>query len=296
MSVLWLLSHLPNVDFAQRRLLENATARGVSVTRVDPLELHFSLGSAGASSFVSESSILPPPEAVVTRMGASVPDAALAVLRQLEASGVRSVNQARGLEESRDQVRALQALTAQGVPVPRTMVLSPRTAVERAVELVPGPPWIIKLPVGALGRGVMIAESLPSLRSVANAFHALNARVILQEYIREAGNTDIRVLVIGDEPVAAMRRQAAAGEFRANVHQGGSFEALPITSELGELALAAARAVHLGIAGIDIITGRDGYLVLEANSSPGLDGIQSVHSADLAAAMLDFVLKTPIQQ
>ena len=284
---LWLLTHLETNDYTQQTLLDTCAARGHEIERVNPLQLHCGLGAANSQrEFAAEEKSIDLPEGVVTRMGATVPDAAIAVLRELERLGVCSVNSWRSLEESRDQIRTIQAFAERGIPTPQTMLLGSKISVESAAELVPGPPWILKLPVGALGRGVMMADSLPALRSMVNAFHSLHARLILQEFVDEARMQDLRVLVIGGKATAAMRRTAGAGEFRANIARGGTVEALPLNKEISSLAERAADAVGLEIAGIDLIESSEGLLVLEANGSPGLDGLQSVTEHSLAEQMV----------
>jgi ribosomal protein S6--L-glutamate ligase len=204
--------------------------------------------------------------------------------------GVTSVNESVAISRSRDKLRSLQLLARKGIGLPVTgFAHDPRTT-EALIDQVGGAPLVIKLLEGTQGVGVVLAETRKAAESVIEAFRGLNANILAQEYIKEAGGADIRCLVVGGKVVAAIRRQASQGEFRANLHQGGVASAVKLTARERRVAIAAARAVGLSVAGVDMLRTQDGPLVLEANVSPGLQGVESASGVNVAEAIIDYAV------
>ena len=228
-------------------------------------------------------------DAALPRIGVSGTAYGTAVVRQLEVLGVAVINGSRAIQQSRDKIRALQILAEEGLPVPATGIAHSTKDIDGLIELVGGPPLVIKILQGTQGAGVVLAETRKAAESVITAFRQLNADILVQEFIAEAEGTDLRCLVVGDRVVAAMMRRAPAGEFRANLHRGGTAEPVELSPEEREAASRAASALELHVAGVDLLRGKDGPLVLEVNSSPGLEGIEKVCDVDVAAEVVSFV-------
>lgn len=229
-------------------------------------------------------------DAVIPRIGASVTFYGSAVVRQFEMMKVFTATESQALLRSRDKLRSLQILSRAGLGLPKTVFTNYSRDVSDIVESVGGPPLIIKLLEGTQGLGVVLVEDKKAAHSVIEAFHNLKARVIVQEFVKEAKGTDIRVFVVGDKVVAAMKRQAKEGEFRANVHRGGTAEPYTLNRTEKAAALKAAKAMGLSIAGVDLLPSSRGPLILEVNSSPGLQGIEKASGEDVAASIIDFVV------
>lgn len=227
--------------------------------------------------------------AIIPRIGASVTFYGSAVVRQFEMMKVFTATESQALLRSRDKLRSLQILSRAGLGLPKTVFTNYSRDVSDIVDSVGGPPLIIKLLEGTQGLGVVLAENEKAAYSVIEAFHNLKARIIVQEFVKEAKGTDIRVFVVGDKVVASMKRQAREGEFRANVHRGGTVEPYKLNRTEKAAALKAAKAMGLSIAGVDILPSSRGPLILEVNSSPGLQGIERASGNDVAAAIIDFV-------
>lgn len=285
---LWLLSHLQDSP-GNALVLDAARRAGHDVELVDPSRLQLELPPTPAGALYGADGPLTLPERVFTRMGSSAPPMAHDVLHQLETAGVRCVNQAGPLSISRDKARTFQVLAQAGVPLPQTIVLGRRTPLDSALARLGPPPWILKLPVGTQGVGVSRVDSPESLRTVVDMLHGLEQRVLLQRYVEESAGTDIRVLVVGGQALAAMRRRARPGEVRSNLHQGGAGEGVALLPEWSRVAESAASAVGLEVAGVDLLPSRDGPVVCEVNGSPGLEGLQRATGEDLATRVIEFV-------
>lgn len=229
---------------------------------------------------------VPPADIVIPRIGASITNYGLAVVRQFDMMGVPVLNTALAISRSRDKLRAMQLLTRKDIDVPTTVCARTPNAVGLALELVGGCPAIVKLQQGAQGIGTMIAETPQAVTSLLETLWAMGQDIILQEYIAESKGRDIRAIVVGRRVVAAMRRQAKAGEFRSNLHRGG----LGVRIELGKrdalTAVAAVRVMGLEVAGVDMLESKSGPKILEINSSPGLEGIERTSGVDVAGAII----------
>ena len=276
--------------YSTRRLIEAARQRGHEVSVIDPLKCVMDVTSRRPSVHY-RGETLPRFDAVIPRIGASITFYALAVLRQFEVMGVYPANESVAIGRSRDKLRSLQLLARAGIGMPVTAFAHSPVDTKTLVKLVGGAPLVLKLLQGTQGRGVVLAETNKAAESVIDAFRELDANFLVQQFIREAGGADIRAFVVGDRVVAAMMRQAKEGEFRSNLHRGGSASLVKLSPEERRTAVLAARTVGLNVAGVDIVRGHDGPLVLEVNSSPGLEGIERATSKDVAGTVISFIEK-----
>ena len=232
-----------------------------------------------------------PVDAVVPRIGASITYYGLAVVRQFEMMGVYCLNESQAIARSRDKLRCLQVLSRHDIGVPPTVFTRSPEHVGWCIEMAEGPPVVVKLLQGTQGIGVVLAETAQAASSVIEAFHGLDENILIQKFIREAKGADIRAFVVGRRVVAAIKRQAVAGEFRSNLHRGGSAAAFKLPAEYRKTALAAARALGLRVAGVDLIESADGPMVMEVNSSPGLEGISKATGVDVAGEIIQHLEK-----
>ena len=276
--------------YSTRRLIEAAHERGHEVSVIDPLKCVMDVTSRRPSVYY-RGETLPRFDAVIPRIGASITFYALAVLRQFEVMGVYPANESVAIGRSRDKLRCLQLLARAGVGLPVTAFAHSPDDTKTLVKLVGGAPLVLKLLQGTQGRGVVLAETRQAAESVIDAFRELDANFLVQQFIREAGGADIRAFVIGDRVVAAMLRQAKEGEFRSNLHRGGSASVVKLSPQERATAVRAAKTVGLNVAGVDIVRGQDGPLVLEVNSSPGLEGIEAATGKDVAGLVIGFLEK-----
>jgi ribosomal protein S6--L-glutamate ligase len=230
-------------------------------------------------------------DAVIPRIGASVSFYGTAVVRQFEMMGVYSLNESTAITRSRDKLRALQLLSRKGIGLPITGFANSPDDTEDLLQFVGGAPVVIKLLEGTQGVGVVLAETKQAAESVIEAFRGLNADFMVQEFIREAGGSDIRCFVVGDKVVAAMMRKGKDGEFRSNLHRGGSAQLIKITPEERSTAVRSAKIMGLNVAGVDLLRSNHGPVVMEVNSSPGLEGIEGATGKDIASLIIQFIEK-----
>ena len=272
--------------YSTRRLVEAARARGHSVRVLDPLRCYMRISSDGFDMRY-KGKPLAGYAAVVPRIGASITRYGCAVLRQFELMGSYSPSSASAIARARDKLRCHQVLAAHGIGLPVTVFGDNPDDTGDLLAMLGPPPHVIKLNEGTQGAGVMLTEKLSASRGAVEALRGLNADFVMQEFIAEAGGADLRCFVVGECVVAAMQRQAPEGDFRSNLHRGGT--AVPIVPTMQEidLALRAARAIGLGVAGVDLIRSRRGPLVMEVNSTPGLEGIETASGADIAGAVVE---------
>lgn len=289
MPRLAVLSRNPRL-YSTSRLVEAAGDRGAEVVVLDPLHCVVNL-SKKRPEIDYHGRIVRDVDGIIPRIGASITFYGLAVLRQFEMMGVFAANESQAVARSRDKLRSLQLFSRHDIGIPRTAFARRREDLRDAIKRVGGTPVILKLLEGTQGVGVILAESISTAESVLDAMHSLKQNILIQAFIKESAGQDIRAIVVGDRVVAAMRRKAAEGEFRSNVHRGGSTEALTLEPDYEKTALEAAHALGLNIAGVDLMPSDDGPMVLEVNSSPGLKGIETATGIDVAGAMIDFVLE-----
>ncbi len=282
-----MLSRNPNL-YSHRRICEVAKARGHEIQVVNTLRCYMNITSHRPELHYNGGP-LEGFDAVIPRIGASVTYYGLAVLRQFEMMGVWPLNESVAIGRSRDKLRSMQLLARAGIGLPVTAFAHDPRQTAEVLKLVGGAPVIIKLIEGTQGIGVVLGETESSAKSVIEAFRGANVNILVQEFIREANGTDIRAFVIGGRVVAAMQRKGAESEFRSNLHRGGSASAAKITPEERSTALRAAKTMGLNVCGVDMLRSRHGPVVMEVNSSPGIEGIEKATGRDIAGALLDFI-------
>jgi ribosomal protein S6--L-glutamate ligase len=274
--------------YSTQRLVDAARERGHSVRVLDPLRCYLRI-APDAFEMHYRGRVLTGLDAVVPRIGTSVTFYGTAVLRQLEMMGCFTPNPSDAILRARDKLRAHQLLAAQGIGLPTTVVGDNPDDTDDLMTMLGKAPHVIKLNEGTQGNGVILAESASASRSVIEAFRGLYANFLVQEFIGEAKGADLRCFVVGGKVVAAMRRKAKKGEFRSNLHRGGTAAAVSLTKAETEIAIRAAKVMGLNVAGVDLLRSRRGPLVLEVNSSPGLEGIEGATGLDVAGAIIDYV-------
>ncbi|WP_428658014.1 30S ribosomal protein S6--L-glutamate ligase [Runella sp.] len=228
-------------------------------------------------------------DAIIPRIGASVTDYGCAVVRQFEMMKVFSTVKSQAIMRSRNKLRSLQILSKAGVQIPKTVFANQTKDIDKLIELVGGPPVIIKLLEGTQGVGVVLAESESAAKSTIEAFYGLKTNVLIQEYIAESNGADIRAFIVGNKVVAAMKRQGKSGDFRSNLHRGGRATAITLTHQEEKAALQAARALGVRVAGVDMIQSNRGPMIMEVNSSPGLEGIEKITGVNVADLIVAFI-------
>lgn len=277
-------------SYSTRRLVEAGKKRGHSMHVIETMRCYMNITSSHPI-IRYRGETLCDFDAIIPRIGASITFYGTAVVRQFEIMGVFCVNKSMAISSSRDKLRALQLLSSMGIGLPATGYARSPDDVEDVIRIVGGPPLVIKLLEGTQGIGVVLAETRPEAESVIEAFLDLNVNIMVQEYIRESGGEDIRCLVVGNRVAAAIRRRAKEGDFRSNIHRGGTAFPEKITPEERKVAVKAARVMGLNVAGVDLLRSRRGPLVLEVNSSPGLEAIETVTGKDIAGAIIEYVEK-----
>jgi ribosomal protein S6--L-glutamate ligase len=283
------LSRNPKL-YSTRRLVEAAEARGHEVHVLDVLRCYMNITSLKPEVHY-KGEILTGYDAVIPRIGASVTFYGTAVLRQFEMMGVYPLNESVAISRSRDKLRALQLLSRKGIGLPVTGFAHRPDDVDDLIKMVGGAPLVIKLLEGTQGIGVVLAETEKAAESVIEAFLGMNANILVQEFIKEAGGSDIRCFVVGDKVVAAMKRQGKEGEFRSNLHRGGSANLIRISPAERATAVRAAKTMGLNVCGVDLLRSNHGPVVMEVNSSPGLEGIEKATGKDIATMILEFIEK-----
>ncbi len=284
-----ILSRNPNL-YSTRRLKEAGEQAGHEVDIIDTLHCYMDITSS-RPSVRYKGAPLPKYDAVIPRIGASITFYGTAVVRQFEMMGTFCVNESVAISRSRDKLRSLQLLSRKGIGLPRTGYAHYPDRIDDLLKNVGGAPVVIKLLEGTQGIGVVLADTKKAAESIIEAFMGLKANILVQEYIKEAGGADIRCLVIGGKVVAAMKRQAAPGEFRSNLHRGGSAEVIKLSPAERKTAIDAARIMGLNMCGVDILRSNSGPVVMEVNSSPGLEGIETATGKNVAKMVFDFIEK-----
>jgi ribosomal protein S6--L-glutamate ligase len=275
--------------YSTRRLKEAAEQRGHEVAVIDYLRCYMNITAHKPKVMYGGRDLAF--DAVIPRIGASHTFYGTAVVRQFEMMGVFPANESTAITRARDKLRSLQLLSRAGIGLPVTSCAHSTKDIAGLIDIVNGAPCVVKLLEGTQGVGVVLAETRPAAESVIAAFRQLRANLLVQEFIAEAGGADIRAFVVGGKVVASMKRQAREGEFRSNLHRGGSAHSIKLTPEERSTALRSARIMGLNIAGVDIIRSNHGPLVMEVNSSPGLEGIEKACEIDVAARIVEFLEK-----
>ena len=276
--------------YSTQRLIEAAQQRGHQVQVIDTLRCYMNIASHKPEIHYRGQN-LEDFDAVIPRIGASITFYGTAVVRQFEMMGVFTLNKSVAIARSRDKLHSLQLLSRKGIGLPVSGFAHSPDDIEDLIKMVGDAPVVIKLLEGTQGIGVVLAETHQAAESVIEAFMGLKANILVQEYIKEAGGADIRCFVVGDRVVAAMQRKAKAGEFRSNLHRGGTASLIKITPEERSTAVRAATALGLNVAGVDMLRSNHGPVVMEVNSSPGLEGIETATGKDIAGMIIDFIIK-----
>lgn len=273
--------------YSTRRLKEAAAARGHDVIVVDYLRCYMDITARKPRVLFKGEQVRP--DAVIPRIGATYTFYGTAVVRQFEMAEVFTLNSSDGISRSRDKLRSMQILSRAGVGLPTTSFAHATQDINGILDVVGGAPVVVKLLEGTQGLGVVLAETKKAAESVIGAFRQLDANILVQEFIKEAGGADIRAFVVGGKVVAAMRRQGAAGDFKSNLHRGGSAEMVKLSAKERATAVRAAKSMGLNVAGVDMLQGAEGPLVLEVNSSPGLEGIENASGTDIADQIIEYI-------
>ena len=282
-----ILSRNPKL-YSTRRLVEAAQQRGHEAQVLDVLRCYMNITSHRPGIHYRGVQ-LTGFDAVIPRIGASVTFYGTAVLRQFEMMGVFPLNESVAITRSRDKLRSVQLLSRKGIGLPITGFAHKPDDIQDLIKMVGGAPLVIKLLEGTQGIGVVLAETHKAAESVIEAFMGLKANILVQEYIKEAGGADIRCFIVGDKVVAAMKRQGQEGEFRSNLHRGGSATLIRITPEERSTAVRAAATMGLNVAGVDLLRSNHGPVVMEVNSSPGLEGIEAATGKNIAGMIIEFI-------
>ena len=275
--------------YSTRRIVEEAKQRGLEVEVCDPMK--FSLVVSDGTVDVLHKGKHFTHDAVIPRIGHSITQHGVAVLRHIEQLGMWTANTGQGILQSRDKLQASQILARNRIPVPKTVYVRDILDVERAIDTVGGLPVVVKVTQGTQGDGVFLRHTAFEVRNLVQGLLMTGKSVLVQEYIAESHGKDIRALVVGDQVVACMRRRARGREFRSNYHLNGTVEKVELPEGYAEAACRAARVLGLNIAGVDLLEGKDGPLVLEVNSSPGLEGIEKASGVNVAGAIIDYVME-----
>ncbi len=285
-----------NADlYSTRRLVEAIESKGHEAKVIDHLKCDIMIEQDKPDIFYKGES-LRDIDAVIPRIGASVTYYGAAVVRQFEMMNKFTAVQSQALVRSRDKLRSLQILARAGLGLPKTVFTNYSKEVNKLIDSVGGAPLIVKLLEGTQGYGVVLAPTKKAAQSIIEAFHSMKARVIVQEFISESKGADLRAFVVGGKVVGAMKRQGKEGEFRSNLHQGGTSSLIKLNKKEREAALTAAQAMGLPIAGVDMLQSERGPLILEVNSSPGLEGIEKTTNKDIAGAILRYVVSETEKQ
>ncbi|RXJ69673.1 30S ribosomal protein S6--L-glutamate ligase [Halarcobacter ebronensis] len=276
--------------YSTKRLVQACIQRGHEVEVIDTLSCYMNI-TANNPKIHYKGRTLDEFDAIIPRIGSDVTFYGASVVRQFEMMNVYSLNKSIAITRSRDKLRSMQILAGHNVNLPITGFASSPDDIEDLIAMVGGAPLVIKLLEGTQGLGVVLAETNKAAESVLHAFMELKANILVQEYVKESNGADIRCFVIGDRVVASIRRQAKEGEFRSNLHRGGTASLVKITDQEKEIAIQAAKVLGLNVAGVDILQSNKGPVVLEVNSSPGLEGIETISKIDIASKIIQYIEK-----
>ncbi len=276
--------------YSTKSLKDAGQARGHEMHVVDYLRCYMDITSHNPK-VIYKGQPLESFDAVIPRIGATHTFYGTAVVRQFEMMGVFPTNESTAISRSRDKLRCLQLLARKGIGLPVTGFAHSTQDIEGLISVVGGAPLVIKLIEGTQGIGVILAETQKAAEAVIEAFRGLEANILVQEFIKEAGGSDVRCFVVGDKVVAAMKRQAPEGEFRSNIHRGGTAEKIKLTPEERSTAVRAAKTMGLNVSGVDVLRSNHGPVIMEVNSSPGLEGIEGATGVDVASKIIEFLEK-----
>ena len=280
--------------YSTRRLREAGQEQGHDMRVIDYLRCYMNIASK-KPTIVYKGKLLENFDAIIPRIGASKTFYGTAVVRQFEVMDVFSPNESQAISRSRDKLRSMQILAREGVGLPITGFAHATEDIDGLIETVGGAPLVIKLLGGTQGIGVVLAETYQAAKSVIEAFRGLDANILVQEFIQEARGADLRCFVVGDQIIAAMKRQGAEGEFRSNLHRGGNAQEIALSPKETDTAIRATKAMGLKVAGVDLLRSNHGPVVMEVNSSPGLEGIEKATGVNVAGKIIEFVAKNAVE-
>jgi ribosomal protein S6--L-glutamate ligase len=286
---IYILSRSPSL-YSTQRLVEAAEARAWNVRVLDYLKFSIEI-EKGTLRIYYQGELLETPDAIVPRIGASRTFYGTAMVRHFEMMDVFSVAGSLAIKRSRDKLRSLQILSKNGIDMPKTVFASNKSDARDVIRLSGGTPLVLKILEGTQGVGVVLLETQKAAKSVLDAFYGMDVNLLVQEFIEEAGGADIRAIIVDGVVVGAMKRQGAEGDFRSNLHQGGSATLYKLSRKEKSTAVAAAKAMGLGVCGVDMIPSERGPLVMEVNSSPGLEGIEKATGIDIAGKIMDYIAR-----
>jgi ribosomal protein S6--L-glutamate ligase len=281
-----ILSRSSNL-YSTARLKQAGIARGHEITVVDYLRCYMDITARRPKVLYRGDEVRP--MAIIPRIGATYTFYGTAVVRQFEMADVFTVNSSDAISRSRDKLRSMQLLSRAGVGLPTTSFAHSTQDIDGLLEVVGGTPIVVKLLEGTQGLGVVLAETRKAAESVIGAFRQMDANILVQQYVKEAAGSDIRAFIVGGKVVAAMRRTGAPGDFRSNLHRGGSAEAVKLSAKERATAVRAAKTMGLNVAGVDMLQSEEGPMVLEVNSSPGLEGIEAASGVDIADIIIEYI-------
>lgn len=284
-----ILSRKPSL-YTTSRLVDAAAQRSIETQVIDPMTCNLLMGR-NEPRIYQDGQYLDDVDAVIPRIGSSITTYGLAVVNHFDMMGIPVVNESAAIFRARDKLRSMQLLSRMDVDIPRTYICRHPEELRHAVKYCGGFPIILKLQQGTQGVGVMIADSYSSCESILDTFYGMGQIILIQEFIKESRGKDIRAFVIGDQVVAAMRREAKVGEFRSNIHRGATGRPVKLDETQEDVALRAADAHGLQVAGVDMLLGRDGPKVIEVNASPGFEGLEAATDLDIAGKIMDFTME-----
>ena len=284
-----LLARNPKL-YSHLRLVEAARERDHEIEVIDTLRVYLAIGQ-GPPQIRYQRRVLDDFDAVIPRIGASITQYGTAVLRQFEVLGTYPLNESQAIARSRDKQRSFQLMARKGIGLPVTAFAHKTRQADDLIDMVGGPPVVIKLVEGTQGIGVVLAETRNTAKSMIEAFGSLNANILIQEFIAESKGEDLRCIVVGDRVVASIRRRGAPGDFRSNLHRGGHADPITISPLERKTAVKAAKSLGLNVCGVDMLRANRGPVVLEVNSSPGLEGVEKATGKDIAGAIIGFLEK-----
>ena len=290
-----LLSVSLNVH-STRRIAEEAENLGHYVELIDHTRCSVKLGDGKPKIFLGEEDVTNEFDAIVPRIGTKVTRHGAAIVKQFEMNGIFSTARSLGITRARNKVRTLQIMARKGIPIPETLFSINPDNIGEQIRILGGAPVIIKIQEGTQGMGVILAESKKSAKSIIDTFYKMDTSILLQRYVEEANGEDIRIIVVGNKVVASMKRSCEVGEFRSNVHRGGTTEAVEITQQEKSIALNATKYLGLGVSGVDLMRSKNGPVLLEVNASPGLQGIEGATGVNVAKHIIQFVEKNAFRK
>tara|TARA_R110002049_G_scaffold130157_7_gene288346 strand:- start:103 stop:993 length:891 start_codon:yes stop_codon:yes gene_type:complete len=282
--------------YSTKRIAEEAVKRGHYIELINHTKCSVKLGSGSPKIYLGEEDVTHEFDAIIPRIGSNVTKHGAAIVKQFEMNGVYSTAKSISIIRARNKVRTLQLMALKGIPIPETLFSINPDNIESQIALLGGPPVIIKLQEGTQGLGVILAETKKSAKSIIDTFYKMDTSILLQKYIQESNGEDVRIFVVGNKIVASMKRSSEAGEFRSNVHRGGSTIAIVPTDQECKIALNAVKYLELGVAGVDLIRSSNGPLLIEVNASPGLEGIEKATDVNVAQQIIAYVEKNAFRR